>query len=142
MEPPIVMIGEKQALVPWAFLVTNQTDPDLCYGTCQPWHYEVAVSLPDSMAVHDQPITLTIGGANSQTLTVPMNATPIVNAAVNAASFAAQAPLVAGSLASVFGTTFGVTDRAPASPPITRRGYRYLQRRTVAAAGGAGLPWD
>jgi uncharacterized protein (TIGR03437 family) len=116
MDPPIVTIDGQQALVPWAFLVTDQTDPDLCYGACQPWHWEVAVSLPDSLAVHDQPITLTIGGASSQTLTIPINATPIVNAVVNAASFAANGPLVAGSLASVFGTTFGVTDQSAGLP--------------------------
>jgi len=112
MDPPIVTIDGKQALVPWAFLVTDQTDPDLCYGACEPWHWEVAVSLPDSLAVHDQPITLTIGGASSQTLTIPISATPLVKAAVNAASFAANGPLVAGSLASVFGTTFGITDQS------------------------------
>jgi uncharacterized protein (TIGR03437 family) len=116
MDPPTVMIGGEPALVSWAFIVTGQTDPDLCYGACQLWHWEVMVTLPDSMAVHDQPITLAIGGANSQTLTVPINATPIVNAAVNAASFAVAAPLAPGSLASVYGTTFGVTDQVAGLP--------------------------
>jgi uncharacterized protein (TIGR03437 family) len=116
MEWPTVKIGGVQALVPSAFLVTDQTDPDLCYGPCRPWYYEVMVALPASMAVHDQPITLTIGGASSQTLTVPINATPIVTAAVNGASFDAKAPLVAGSLASVFGTTFGVADQIAGLP--------------------------
>jgi uncharacterized protein (TIGR03437 family) len=143
MDPPTVTIGGEPALVSWAFIVTPQTDPDLCYGVCQPWHYEVMVTLPDSMAVHDQLSTLAIGGASSQALTVPVNATPIVNAAVNGASFAAAAPLAAGSLASVFGTTFGVTDQTAGLPGQNSTGvsvsFNGVQAPLLAVLASVGL---
>jgi uncharacterized protein (TIGR03437 family) len=143
MDPPTVTISGEPALVSWAFIVTDQTDPDLCYGACQLWHWEVMVTLPDSMAVHDQPIALAIGGANSQTLTVPINATPIVNAAVNGASFAAAAPLAPGSLASVFGTTFGVTDQITGLPAQNATGvsvtFNGAQAPLLAVLASVGL---
>ena len=143
MDPPTVRIGGQQALVQWAFLVNAQTDPDLCYGACQLWHYEVMVTLPDAMAVHDQPIALSIGGASSQTLTVPINATPIVNAVVNGASFASPAPLAAGSLASVFGTTFGITDQFAGLPSQNNTGvsvtFNGVQAPLLAVLSSVGL---
>jgi uncharacterized protein (TIGR03437 family) len=143
MDTPSVTIGGKPALLQWAFLVTDQTDPDLCYGACELWHYEVMVTLPDALPVHDQPIAIAIGGATSQTLTVPINATPIVNAAVNGASFASQAPLAAGSLASVFGTTFGVADQTAGLPGQNATGvsvaFNGVQAPLLAVLASAGL---
>jgi uncharacterized protein (TIGR03437 family) len=143
MDPVTVKIGGVSALVPSAFLVTDQTDPDYCYGPCRPWYYEVMVALPASLPVHDQPITLTIGGLNSQTLTVPINATPLVKAVVNGASFSPTAPLVAGSLASVFGTTFGVTDQIAGLPGLNNTGvtvtFNGTQSPLLAVLASAGL---
>ena len=143
MDPPSVMIGGTPALMQWAFLVTDQTDPSLCYGACALWHYEVMVTLPDALAVHDQPIALSIAGVSSQTLTVPINATPIVNAVVNGASFASGAPLAAGSLASVFGTTFGITDQVAGLPSQNNAGvlvtFNGVQAPLLAVLSSVGL---
>lgn len=143
MDPPSVMIGGTPALMQWAFLVTDQTDPSLCYGACALWHYEVMVTLPDALAVHDQPIALSIAGVSSQTLTVPINATPIVNAVVNGASFASGAPLAAGSLASVFGTTFGIADQVAGLPSQNTTGvsvtFNGVQAPLLAVLSSVGL---
>jgi uncharacterized protein (TIGR03437 family) len=102
-------------LVMFATFVDQTSDIDGCY-ICQPGYYEVMVALPEALAVRDQPLVMTVGGQASETLTVPINTTPIVKGVVNGASFKQNEPLVPGALASVFGTTFGVTDQLEGFP--------------------------
>jgi uncharacterized protein (TIGR03437 family) len=72
--------------------------------------YQIRFTLPLNVPGGNQPIVLSIGGADSQMLTIPMLGPPPVPAiasVVNGASFAADAPLAPGSFASVFGSNFG-----------------------------------
>jgi len=72
--------------------------------------YQVQFTLPSNVPGGNQPIVLSIGGADSQMLTLPVVGRPplpAIAAVVNGASFAANAPLAPGSFASVFGTNFG-----------------------------------
>jgi uncharacterized protein (TIGR03437 family) len=81
--------------------------------------YQVRFTLPSNVPGGNQPIVLSIGGADSQTLTLPMLGPPPVPAiasVVNGASFAADAPLAPGSFASVFGSNFGGVDQLTGFP--------------------------
>jgi uncharacterized protein (TIGR03437 family) len=72
----------------------------------------VGIVLPPAMALTGQPLSvlLTIGGATSQAqITLPVGNLPVIAAVWNAASWDASF-LAPGSLATVFGTTFGSTE--------------------------------
>jgi uncharacterized protein (TIGR03437 family) len=109
-DTPAVTLAGKPTPVMFAPLITDTTDPDNCTGSCTPWFYEVMIALPPALATGDQQVSISVNGVASQTLDIPINSTPLVNAVVNGASFSSKAPLVPGELASVFGTTFGAND--------------------------------
>jgi uncharacterized protein (TIGR03437 family) len=127
LDTPIVTIGGAPMLVSGAFQATApSTDtsgsPTRCISsTCTNGMYQVLVSLPPAMQIGSQnPIVLTVGGqtTQAQSLSVPIGKSPVLNSVVNAGSFSQSQPLVPGSLATVFGTTFGLTDQ-PAGFPAT-----------------------
>ncbi len=79
---------------------------------CVPGMYQVGIVLPPAMPVTGQamPLVMTLGGATSQAqLTLPIGNLPTIDAVLNAASWDASF-LSPGSLATVFGTTFGSSD--------------------------------
>jgi uncharacterized protein (TIGR03437 family) len=127
LDTPIVTIGGAPMLVSGAFqAAAPSTDtsgnPAKCISsTCTIGMYQVLVSLPPAFQIGSQnPIVLTIGGQNTQaqSLSIPIGKNPVLNSVVNAGSFRQSGPLVPGSLGTVFGTTFGVTDQ-PAGFPAT-----------------------
>ncbi len=144
LDMPTVTIGSVPVLVSYAYWTSAKAD---CLGpACVPGMYQVMVGLPVSLQVHDQPISLSIGGGSSQTLTVPINNLPIIKGVVNAASFDPKAPLVPGALASVFGTTFGVTDQLSGFPStdfngtsVSFNGTKAPLLAVVASAGQINL---
>jgi uncharacterized protein (TIGR03437 family) len=80
--------------------------------------YQVRFTLPPNVPGGNQPIVLSIGGADSQMLTLPLagqSPATTIASVVNGASFAANAPLAPGSFASVFGTNFGSVNGASAA---------------------------
>ncbi len=94
-----------------------------CRGSfCKQWMYQIVIGLPSGMLVGNQPVSIKIGGLSSQTLTVPINSTPLVNAVVNAASNSLTAPIAPGSLVTVYGTTFGVANQATGFPATDFKG--------------------
>ncbi len=127
LETPVVTIGGVSMLVSGAFQATapstdtSGSDTKCISTTCTNGMYQVLVSLPPAMQIAAQnPIVLTIGGQSTQaqTLSVPIGKNPVLNSVVNAGSFNQSTPLVPGSLGTVFGTTFGLTDQ-PAGFPAT-----------------------
>jgi uncharacterized protein (TIGR03437 family) len=87
--------------------------------------YEVVFTLPLALPAGNQPIVLSIGGASSQTLTLPiaiLPSAPSISAVRNGASFAVDAPLAPGSFASVFGSAFGSGDQLSGFPATSFSG--------------------
>jgi uncharacterized protein (TIGR03437 family) len=87
--------------------------------------YQVRFTLPLNVPGGNQPIVLSIGGADSQTLTLPMLGlppVPTIASVVNGASFAAGAPLAPGSFASVFGANFGAGNQLTGFPALDLNG--------------------
>jgi uncharacterized protein (TIGR03437 family) len=81
--------------------------------------YQVRFTLPLNVPGGNQPMVLSIGGADSQMLTLPMLGLPpavTIVSVVNGASFAANAPLAPGSFASVFGANFGAVNQLTGFP--------------------------
>ena len=141
-EQPVVTVAGKPVLVFGSSMIDTSTEPEDCYGPCPTWYYQVMIALPSASAVGDQDIALSVGGVSSQTLRVPINRLPIVNAIVNGASFDPKAPLVPGALASVFGTTFGVADQLSGFPSTNFGGvsvaFNGTQAPLLAVVASAG----
>lgn len=81
--------------------------------------YQVQFTLPANVPAGKQPIVLTVGGIDSQMLTLPVMGVPpapAISSVVNGASFAAGAPLAPGTFASVFGTNFGAVNQLSGFP--------------------------
>ena len=79
----------------------------------------VQFTVPANAPGGNQPIVLSIGGFDSQVLMLPVTGPkplPAIASVVNGASFAPNAPLAAGSFASIFGTNFGAIDQLTGFP--------------------------
>jgi len=120
-DTPVVTVGGQSVEVTYAYMTTSPAgtmgDLTACDGPfCYAGMYQVFITLPPAIGTGNQLIVLTIDGVStSQTLTVPINNIPIIKSIENAASGPA-AFLAPGSLASIYGTTFGSTSIAdPAS---------------------------
>ena len=131
LETPVVTVAGVPLLVAGSFLATApSTDTsgsatNCISTTCTNAMYQVLVSLPPAMLLTAQNnIILTIGGdtTQAQTLSIPIGKNPLLNSVVNAGSFNAASPLVPGSLATVFGTTFGIQDQAAGFPATDFKG--------------------
>jgi uncharacterized protein (TIGR03437 family) len=131
LETPIVTVGGAPMLVSGAFQATapstdTSDNPTKCLSsTCTNGMYQVLVALPPAMQIGSQnPIVLTVGGqtTQAQSLSIPIGKNPVLNSVVNAGSFSRSAPLVPGSLGTVFGTTFGLTDQAAGFPSTSFQG--------------------
>lgn len=107
--------------------------------------YQVVFTLPLALPAGNQPIALSIGGASSQTLTLPIAALPSppsISAVRNGASFAVNAPLAPGSFASVLGSSFGPQDQLTGFPAtsfggvsVTFNGIKAPLLHLIASAG-------
>jgi uncharacterized protein (TIGR03437 family) len=83
--------------------------------------YQVIFALPAGAAGGGQSLSLTIGGKTSSTVMLPVVGLPgpAINAVVSTASFALGAPIVAGSIVTVFGCGFGTADNLSLFPATT-----------------------
>jgi uncharacterized protein (TIGR03437 family) len=86
--------------------------------------YQVNFTLPASAPGGNLPVTLSIGGqtSNSVTLIVAGPAIPVVNAVVNGASFSTGAVAAPGTIVSIFGCNFGSKDNLSAFPATDFQG--------------------
>ncbi|MGB7761542.1 MAG: SBBP repeat-containing protein, partial [Bryobacteraceae bacterium] len=78
--------------------------------TFYPFFYQVTIQLPATLAAGSPPVVLSIGGASSQTLTLPVGPpVPLITAVVNGASFLPG--IVPDSWLTIWGTNLSpVTD--------------------------------
>ncbi len=99
---------------------TQSTSDCLTTAFCIVGMYQVLIVLPPAVPTGNQPIVLSIDGSSSQSLTVPIDNIPIVKLIANAAS-GNSSSLAPGSLASIYGTTFG-TSAVSADPTDFSKG--------------------
>jgi hypothetical protein len=95
--PVQVMVGNKMVLPDYAgLLVGSVTD------------YVVIFRILADVAVGDHPVTISVGGVTSNTVTLPVGPPiPVINAIVNGATFKAKAGSAPNSFVSFFGLNFG-----------------------------------
>jgi uncharacterized protein (TIGR03437 family) len=84
----------------------------------------VIFTLPASAPGGNLPMTLSIGGQTSNTVTLAVagSAIPVVNAVVNGASFSTGAVAAPGTMVSIFGCNFGSKDNLSAFPATNFQG--------------------
>jgi uncharacterized protein (TIGR03437 family) len=84
----------------------------------------VNFTVPASAPGGNLPVTLSIGGQTSNTVTLPVAglAIPVVNAVVNGASFSTGAVAAPGTIVSIFGCNFGSSDNLSAFPATSFQG--------------------
>jgi uncharacterized protein (TIGR03437 family) len=106
--------------------------------------YQVNFTIPTSAPGGNLPLTLSIGGqtSNSVTLVVAGPAIPVVNAVVNGSFSSPDAVAAPGTMVSIFGCNFGSTDNLFAFPSTSLQGLSATFNGVagplfaVAASGG------
>ncbi len=142
---PTVTVGGTPVDVFAAYLANAVLDD--CVGQqCVAGMYQVGIVLPPAMPLTGQPMPLamTIGGVTSQAqITLPIGSSPVIAAVLNGASWDGSF-ISPGSLATVFGTTFGSTDVSapcmtwPATPCMSLGGISVTFNGTAAQLVYAG----
>ena len=106
--------------------------------------YQVNFTIPASAPGGNLPLTLSIGGSTSNTVTLVVSgpAIPVVNAVVNGSFSSPDAVAAPGTMVSIFGCNFGSTDNLFAFPSTSFQGLSATFNGVagplfaVAASGG------
>jgi uncharacterized protein (TIGR03437 family) len=78
------------------------------------------------------PVVVTVAGANSNTVGLPVGTSPAVGSVLNAASFGSSGAVAPGSIVSVFGANFGAQDNLSAFPSTSVNGLSVMFGSTAA----------
>jgi uncharacterized protein (TIGR03437 family) len=130
---PTVSVGDQQATVISSGL-----------GPGNAGLYQVNFTLPASAPNGNLPVTLSIGGQTSNTVTLPVAgpAIPVVNAVVNGSFSSPDAVAAPGTIVTIWGSNFGSKDNLFAFPATDFQGISVTFNGVagplfaVAASGG------
>jgi hypothetical protein len=122
---PPVRLGGINTFSPLAVQPTVTVDgtpaPIVRAGSSGP-NVEVDFTAPNSMPAGFHQVILTIGGVQSNPVTIPISSVPFVTAVLSGASFGSPGTVAPGSIVSIFGAGFGPKDFLTAFPSTNVNG--------------------
>lgn len=88
--------------------------------------------VPSSAPLGIDPVIVTVAGAPTNTVGLPVGTAPAIGSVLNGASFGSPGTVAPGEIVSVFGANFGTQDNLSAFPSTTVNGLSVLFGNTAA----------
>ena len=88
--------------------------------------------VPPSAPNGIDPVVVTVAGASSNTVGLPVGTAPAIGSVLNAASFGSNGTAAPGSIVSIFGANFGTQDNLSAFPSTNVNGLSVMFGSTAA----------